>query len=171
MQTAAFLLVAVLQSIARKNLWPLDKMTLTVDITKKTKDDFGHPPREGAYIHGLFMEGQKYYNVCPKHPNCPSCHVFVRLNSCVLSHVVTGARWDTQAGIMSEALLRDLTPAMPVLYVRAVPAEEQELKGTYACPVYRTKRRGPTYVWTLHLQTKQPPARWILAGVALLLSV
>lgn len=49
---------AVLQSIARKNHWPLDKMTLTVDVTKKTKDDFGHPPREGAYIHGLFMEGQ-----------------------------------------------------------------------------------------------------------------
>ncbi|KAF0021961.1 hypothetical protein F2P81_025785 [Scophthalmus maximus] len=50
-------LTAVLQSIARKNQWPLDKMTLTVDVTKKTKDDFGHPPREGAYIHGLFMEG------------------------------------------------------------------------------------------------------------------
>lgn len=48
---------AVLQSIARKNKWPLDKMTLSVDVTKKMKDDFGHPPREGAYIHGLFMEG------------------------------------------------------------------------------------------------------------------
>nr|XP_019948992.1 PREDICTED: dynein heavy chain 11, axonemal [Paralichthys olivaceus] len=131
-------LTAVLQSIARKNQWPLDKMTLTVDVTKKTKDDFGHPPREGAYIHGLFMEG---------------------------------ACWDTQDGIISEAVLRDLTPAMPVLYVRAVPAEEQELEGTYECPVYRTKQRGSTYVWTLHLRTKQPPAKWIVAGVALLLSV
>ncbi|XP_049903056.1 dynein axonemal heavy chain 11 [Epinephelus moara] len=131
-------LTAVLQSIARKNEWPLDKMTLTVDVTKKTKDDFGHPPREGAYIHGLFMEG---------------------------------ARWDTQSGVISEAVLRELTPAMPVLYVRAVPAEEQELKNTYECPVYRTKQRGPTYVWTLHLRTKQPPAKWIVAGVALLLSV
>ncbi|XP_067457869.1 dynein axonemal heavy chain 11 isoform X1 [Thunnus thynnus] len=131
-------LTAVLQSIARKNQWPLDKMTLTVDVTKKTKDDFGHPPREGAYIHGLFMEG---------------------------------ARWDTQSGVISEAVLRDLTPAMPVLYVRAVPAEEQELKNTYECPVYRTKQRGPTYVWTLHLRNKQPPAKWIVAGVALLLSV
>ncbi|KAM3614782.1 uncharacterized protein V6R79_018954 [Siganus canaliculatus] len=131
-------LTAVLQSIARRNQWPLDKMTLTVDVTKKTKEDFGHPPREGAYIHGLFMEG---------------------------------ARWDSQTGVISEALLRDLTPSMPVLYVRAVPAEEQELKSTYECPVYRTKQRGPTYVWTLHLRTKQPPAKWIAAGVALLLSV
>nr|XP_046254731.1 dynein axonemal heavy chain 11 isoform X1 [Scatophagus argus] len=131
-------LTAVLQSIARKNQWPLDKITLTVDVTKKMKDDFGHPPREGAYIHGLFMEG---------------------------------ARWDTQSGVISEAVLRDLTSAMPVLYVRAMPAEEQELKNTYECPVYRTKQRGPTYVWSLHLRTKQPPAKWIVAGVALLLSV
>uniref|UniRef100_A0A8D3CJW0 Dynein axonemal heavy chain 11 n=1 Tax=Scophthalmus maximus TaxID=52904 RepID=A0A8D3CJW0_SCOMX len=131
-------LTAVLQSIARKNQWPLDKMTLTVDVTKKTKDDFGHPPREGAYIHGLFMEG---------------------------------ARWDTQAGVITEAVSRDLTPAMPALYARAVPAEEQELKGTYECPVYRTKRRGSTYVWSLHLRTKLPPAKWTVAGVALLLSV
>lgn len=84
---------------------------------------------------------------------------------------LTGACWDTQAGVMYEALVRELTPAMPVLYVRAAPAEEQELKNTYACPVYRTKRRGPMYVWTLHLQTRQPAARWTLAGVALLLSV
>uniref|UniRef100_A0A3P8V3P1 Dynein axonemal heavy chain 11 n=1 Tax=Cynoglossus semilaevis TaxID=244447 RepID=A0A3P8V3P1_CYNSE len=110
-------LTAVLQSIARKNQWPLDKMTLTVDVTKKTKDEFGHPPREGAYVHGLFMEG---------------------------------ARWDVQSGIISE---------------------EQELKSTYECPVYRTKQRGSTYVWTLRLRTKQPVAKWVVAGVALVLSV
>ncbi|XP_061919084.1 dynein axonemal heavy chain 11 isoform X5 [Entelurus aequoreus] len=131
-------LTAILQSISRKNQWPLDKMTLTADMTKKTKEDFGHPPREGAYIHGLFMEG---------------------------------ARWDTNSGVIAEAVLRDLTPPMPVVYVRAVPAEEQELKNTYECPLYRTKRRGSTYVWTFYLRSKQPPAKWILGGVALLLSV
>ncbi|CAG6015638.1 unnamed protein product [Menidia menidia] len=131
-------LTAVMQSIARKYQWPLDNMTLSVDVTKKMKDDFGHPPREGAYIHGLFMEG---------------------------------ARWDTQSGVISEAILRDLTPAMPVLYVRAVPAQEQELRNTFECPVYRTKQRGPTYIWAFHLRTKQPPSKWIVAGAALLLSV
>ncbi|XP_061771898.1 dynein axonemal heavy chain 11 [Nerophis ophidion] len=131
-------LTAILQSISRKNQWPLDKMTLTADMTKKTKEDFGHPPREGAYIHGLFMEG---------------------------------ARWDTNSGVIAEAVLRDLTPPIPVVYVRAVPSEEQELKNTYECPLYRTKRRGSTYVWTFYLRSKQPPAKWILGGVALLLSV
>lgn len=63
-----YLFPAVLQSIARKNQRPLDKMTLTVDVTKKTKDDFGHPPREGTYIYGLFMEGQNECTICPMHP-------------------------------------------------------------------------------------------------------
>ena len=49
---------AIMQATARKNEWPLDKMCLTVDITKKTKEDYGHPPREGAYLHGLLMEGK-----------------------------------------------------------------------------------------------------------------
>lgn len=49
---------AIMQTMARKNEWPLDKMCLTVDVTKKTKEDYGHPPREGAYLHGLLMEGK-----------------------------------------------------------------------------------------------------------------
>jgi len=43
--------------MARKNEWPLDKMALQCDATKKHKEDFNSPPREGAYLHGLYMEG------------------------------------------------------------------------------------------------------------------
>ena len=46
-----------MQSLARKNEWPLDKMNLTVDVTKKFKEEFNQPAREGAYIYGLYMEG------------------------------------------------------------------------------------------------------------------
>lgn len=49
-----------MQSLARKNEWPLDKMTLTVDVTKKFKEEFNQPAREGAYVYGLYMEGSKY---------------------------------------------------------------------------------------------------------------
>ncbi|XP_056375680.1 dynein axonemal heavy chain 11 isoform X6 [Hyla sarda] len=131
-------LTAIMQSMARKNEWPLDRMCLTVDVTKKTKDDFGHPPREGAYIHGLFMEG---------------------------------ARWDMQTGVISEARLKELTPPMPVIYVKAIPIDKQDLKNMYECPLYKTKIRGPTYVWTFNLKTREKPAKWVLAGVALLLAV
>lgn len=33
-------------------------MCLTTDVTKKNREDYGHPPREGAYVFGLFMEGK-----------------------------------------------------------------------------------------------------------------
>lgn len=83
----------------------------------------------------------------------------------------TGARWDCSSGLLSEAVLKDLTPAMPVLYIRAVPVDQQDVKNTYECPVYRTKQRGDTYIWSFPLKTHHPPAKWVLAGTALLLSV
>lgn len=60
---------------------------------------------------------------------------------------------------------------MPVIFIRAVPLEKQETKNTYQCPVYKTRQRGPTYVWTFNLKTKEKPSKWTLAGVALLLQV
>lgn len=130
-------LTAIEQSMARKNEWPLDKMALQVDVTKKNKEDFNSPPREGAYVHGLFMEG---------------------------------ARWDTQTGMIAESRLKELTPGMPVMFIRAIPVDKQETKNVYECPVYKTRQRGPTYVWNFFLKTKESPAKWTLAGVALLLS-
>ncbi|XP_039715556.1 dynein axonemal heavy chain 17 isoform X7 [Pteropus medius] len=52
-------LTAIMQSMARKNEWPLDKMCLSVEVTKKTREDMTAPPREGSYVYGLFMEGQR----------------------------------------------------------------------------------------------------------------
>lgn len=48
-----------MQSLARKNEWPLDKVNLTVDVTKKFKEEFNQPAREGAYVYGLYMEGRQ----------------------------------------------------------------------------------------------------------------
>ncbi|XP_051008480.1 dynein axonemal heavy chain 11 [Acomys russatus] len=130
-------LTAIMQTMARKNEWPLDRMCLTIDVTKKTKDDYGHPPREGAYLHGLHLEG---------------------------------ARWDIQSGALADARLKELTSLMPVIFARAIPVEREETpQHTYECPVYKTKMRGPTYVWTFRLRSKEKTAKWVLAGAALLL--
>lgn len=51
-----------MQSLARKNEWPLDKVNLTVDVTKKFKEEFNQPAREGAYVYGLYMEGSQTSN-------------------------------------------------------------------------------------------------------------
>ncbi|NXS46386.1 DYH9 protein, partial [Balaeniceps rex] len=131
-------LTAIMQSTARKNEWPLDKMTLQCDVTKKNREDFESRPREGAYVHGFFMEG---------------------------------ARWDAQTSIITDARLKELTPAMPVIFIKAIPADKQDIHSMYPCPVYKTRQRGPTYVWTFNLKTRENPSKWVLAGVALLLQI
>jgi dynein heavy chain len=128
-------LTAIMQTTARKMEWPLDRMVLTVDVMKKSREEFTGAPREGAYIHGLFMEG---------------------------------ARWDVASGMIQESFLKDLTPAMPVIYIKAITVDKKETKGIYECPVYRTRQRGPTFVWTFNLKTKERAQKWILGGVCLL---
>uniref|UniRef100_A0A8C3EQ44 Dynein axonemal heavy chain 17 n=1 Tax=Corvus moneduloides TaxID=1196302 RepID=A0A8C3EQ44_CORMO len=129
-------LTAIMQSTARKKQWPLDKMCLAVDVTKKIREDITFPPREGSYVHGLFMEG---------------------------------ARWDIPSGSIADAQMKELTPAMPVILLRAIPVDRMDTSNIYECPVYKTRTRGPTYVWTFNLKTKEKAAKWVLAGVALLL--
>ncbi|XP_061666302.1 dynein heavy chain 9, axonemal isoform X2 [Syngnathoides biaculeatus] len=131
-------LTAIMQAMARRNEWPLDNMSLQCDVTKKNREDLTSPPREGAYVHGLYMEG---------------------------------ARWNSQTGLIVDARLKELTPIMPVIFIRAIPVDKQENTNMYQCPVYKTRQRGPTYVWTFNLKTKEKPSKWTLAGVALLLQV
>ncbi|XP_015596133.2 dynein beta chain, ciliary [Cephus cinctus] len=130
------LLTAIMQSTARRHELPLDKMCLQCDVTKKNKEEFTSVPRDGAYVHGIFMEG---------------------------------ARWDVQGGIIVDSRPKELFPSMPVINVRAITQDKQDLRNMYECPVYKTRTRGPTYVWTFNLKTKDKPAKWTLAGVALLL--
>lgn len=156
-----------MQSLARKNEWPLDKVNLTVDVTKKFKEEFNQPAREGAYVYGLYMEGSRTPSLISSLLFGP----FLVFASPLNPYPSTGARWDTQAGVITEARLKELTPPMPVISVRAVPNDRQETRNIYECPLYKTKIRGPTYVWTFSLKTRERPAKWVLAGVALLLSV
>lgn len=129
-------LTAIMQQTARKNEWALDRMCLAFEVTKKTRDDFQAPPRDGANIHGLFMEG---------------------------------ARWDVNLNSIVPSRLKELFIPMPVIYVRAIKQENQDLKNTYECPLYKTRNRGPTFVWTFNLKTKEKSAKWTLGGVCLLL--
>ncbi|XP_023387296.1 dynein heavy chain 11, axonemal, partial [Pteropus vampyrus] len=72
-------LTAIMQTMARKNEWPLDKMCLTVDVTKKTKEDYGHPPREGACFCCRCKMGHPVRNHCGSPPQgadiCDASHL------------------------------------------------------------------------------------------------
>ncbi|CAH1116455.1 unnamed protein product [Phaedon cochleariae] len=131
-------LTAIMQQTARKNEWPLDKMCLMTDVTKKQKEDFNAAPREGAYVYGLFMEG---------------------------------ARWDIQLNSLADSKLKELFPVVPVIFIKAITQDKQDLRNMYDCPVYKTRMRGPTFVWTFNLKTKEKALKWVLAGVAILLQI
>ena len=127
-----------MQVTARKSELPLDKLAVVSEVTKKAVDEIEAATREGAYIHGLYLDG---------------------------------ARWDSGGGVLDEAYLKVLYPLLPVVIIKAATQDKMDAKDIYACPVYKTPQRGPTFVFTAGLRTKAPAAKWTLAGVALLLDV
>jgi len=129
-------LTAVMQTTARKNDWPLDRTVIQTEVTKKWLDDIEGGAREGAYIHGLVLQG---------------------------------ARWDDKSGCLDDSRPKELFAPMPVVLIKAVTVDKAEDRGSYMCPVYKTQKRGPTYVFTAGLKTRAPPIKWVLAGVALLM--
>ena len=131
-------LTAVMQVTARKSELPLDKLAVVSDVTKKGVDEIEAATREGAYIHGLYLDG---------------------------------ARWDAGGGILDDALLKVLYPLLPVVLIKAATQDKMDARDIYPCPVYKTQQRGPTFVFAAGLRTKAPPAKWTMAGVALLLDV
>jgi len=135
---------AVMQVACRKNDWPLNRVITTVDVTKKmTPEEIEGTSRDGAYVHGLYMEG---------------------------------ARWDVATGGVEDAFMKDLYPKMPVILMRAILVDKEDTRGVYRCPVYKQTERatpgyhtpGSGYLFMMQLKTKQPEAKWIMAGVALL---
>jgi len=82
-----------------------------------------------------------------------------------------GARWNWNTGIIEECLPREMSSQLPVVTCRAVLAEKLEKNGVYRCPVYKTQRRGDSFVFTANLRSKAPPAKWVLAGVVLVMEV
>jgi dynein heavy chain len=138
---------AVKQVTSRKNDWALNKLVTTVDVQKKmTAEEVEGTARDGAYVNGLFIEG---------------------------------ARWDMQAGVLEDSFMKELYPRMPVILMRAILAEKEDLRGVYVCPVYKQTERatpgtatpGTGFVFAMQLKTKQPPSKWTMAGVAMLLAI
>ncbi|KQS52177.1 uncharacterized protein Dere_GG12117, isoform B [Drosophila erecta] len=80
-----------------------------------------------------------------------------------------GASWDCQLNSIVALRPKEMLCAMPVIYIKSIVQEKQELQRVYECPLYKTRSRGNTYVWTFNLKTRERPSRWILGGVALLL--
>jgi len=80
-----------------------------------------------------------------------------------------GARFNVNSGVLEEAAPREMFFAMPVISCKAILVDKMERSGFYRCPVYKTEKRGPTYVFTANLRTKLPAEKWVLAGTTLVM--
>ena len=155
-------LTAVMQVTARRTGAPLDKMTTETHVTTMANADaVDSCPEDGAFVHGLFLEGARW----------PSAD---ELDDEPIQ--VGGVQTN---GYLVDGRLKELTPSLPVVYVRAVavqPQWEPSAVGylrhdptVYECPVYTTQFRGPTYVFLATLKTIEPTSTWVLRGTAIVL--
>jgi dynein heavy chain len=154
-------LTAVMQVTARRTGAPLDQMTTETHVSTFLRPaDVDYYPTDGAFAHGLYMEGARW----PVGDEAGD------------PELVTGTPC---AGHLVDGRLKELLPAMPVMYIKAVPVmstwepsavgylrHEPEI---YECPVYITSFRGHTYVFLATLKTAESKNKWVLTGTALLL--
>lgn len=88
----------------------------------------------------------------------------------VFGFQVEGARWDINTGL-EESFPKTSFSIVPVVNCRTVMLSDKEDKTVYQCPVYKTIDRMMTYVFPAQLKTKYPAAKWVIAGVAMVLDV
>eukprot|EP01041_Mallomonas_annulata_P000386 gene386-700_t len=85
---------------------------------------------------------------------------------------IQGARWDVQAMQLERSKPKEMFCRMPIINVRALAADKADTsQGIYVCPTYKTEFRGPTFVFCAQLKTKFLAAKWVLAGVAMIMDV
>ncbi len=88
-------LTAVMQTTARRNDWPLDKTVVLTEVTKKQPDQIDAPSRDGAFIHGLTLEGARCVCVlmllrCADVAESPILSGFANARACAAAHSGSG---------------------------------------------------------------------------------
>jgi dynein heavy chain len=138
-------LTAVRQEVTRSHSgWALDDVAVFTEVTKHEFDDVKEGPNEGVYVHGLYLDG---------------------------------CGWSKKESKLVEAPPKVLFIPLPCMWISAVQRAQKKLDYmVYECPVYERKdprKRGmtaaqPNFVFAPEIRTEDPPAKWILRGVALL---
>ena len=137
-------LTAIMQVTSRAHQLPLDDICLRTEVRNSFNKEEFKAAEVGAYVNGFFLEGAGW----------------------------EVARGDEQ-GYLVEMQPKVLHPELPVMHVTAIRRADKVTVGVYECPVYVTSARGPTFVFAAGLAMESedvPVSRWILAGVALLMS-
>jgi dynein heavy chain len=153
---------AIMQVTARSHGQPLDKMSVETHVSNmRSQEEAQRNPVDGAYVHGLFIEGARWEDSDEAQANK---HVY-------------DLEGTTCEGALADSRPRELLVPMPLMYIKAVqvqPTWEPTAVGyirpepdLFNCPVYTTTFRGPTFVFVATLKTDGDRRRWISAGVAI----
>ncbi|XP_033937981.2 dynein axonemal heavy chain 1-like [Pseudochaenichthys georgianus] len=90
---------------------------------------------------------------------------------------VEGARWDSEAGQITECRPKELYTEMVLIRLIPEPNRKAPTSGVYICPIYKTLTRAGTlsttghstnYVMAVEVPTDQSQRHWIKRGVALI---
>merc|ERR1719355_250633 len=99
------------------------------------------------------------------------CEQHAKEGAFVTGMYLEGARWDTNANSLEDSRPKEMFTRMPVINCKAGVVSDKEDKNVYICPTYCVPTRRPYYVFAAQLRTKAPAAKWVLAGVALILDI
>lgn len=154
-------LTAVMQVTARRTGMPLDQMTTETYVSTFTDPTtIDYYPQDGAFVHGMFIEGARW----PIGDEAGD------------PEMVTGTPC---SGYLVDGRLKELLPAMPVIYCKAVAVKSswepsavgylRRQADVYEAPVYMTSFRGHTYIFLATLKTQDPASKWVLTGTAILM--
>jgi dynein heavy chain len=139
-------LTAARQEITRRHKadkWALDDVTIKTDVTEKADlKRIKEPPKEGFYVHGLFLEGASWDSQSKMLRESAPKELF-----CPLPVIMIGALTNRDAANFYA-------------------------KGKYYdCPCYTKPRRTDlAYVFAVKLPSEKKSEHWTLRGVALLCS-
>ena len=123
-----------------KDHWALDDVVNHTEVLKQESDDVRRAPDEGVYLRGLSLEG---------------------------------CRWDKAGARLAESEAKVLFSPLPVLHVTGALAGAKAADAPYGykCPCYKSPRRTDlNFIFAVSLRSDEPPAKWVLRGVALLTS-
>jgi dynein heavy chain len=111
-------LTAIMQVTARSTGLPLDNMAVETNVTTMlSPEEATGYPEDGMYVHGLFMEGARW------------------ATGEDVSEPPTTVGHTPCAGHITDSRLKQLLPAMPVLYLKGVPVKPTWIPTSSACPV------------------------------------
>lgn len=145
-------LTAVQQEITRAHKnesWALDSVALHADVTDLLNaDGLKNGPKEGVYVHGLFMDGAAWNSSESSIAESAPKKLFSPMPVLLVTAVTKAAK----KTLLSSGNYGPFGP--------------------YDCPVYKYPARTDRYrIFSVPLAThQQKPLHWILRGVALLCS-